>query len=204
MAEYFLIKLCLEVSDKGSRNALRGTHRRPRAAMETQPDGSGPPAAVGTTTRPRGYHAQGDRHETRAVAHFRSDDKKRARLNCIRHLLKLLPYKEIPRKKIDLPSRSKKGAYDDCHARGANLLRKRINFREALPNWAHLTQVFSWRYVSAAIDRHNLRYRRLSVSLLTIYSWICCKTSGAEVFVGQIHAAYCGHLAEISSEISRS
>lgn len=44
---------------------------------------------------------------------LRSDDKKRARLNCIRHLLKLLPYKKVPRDKIDLPERSMKHAYDD-------------------------------------------------------------------------------------------
>jgi polyphosphate kinase 2 len=43
----------------------------------------------------------------------RSDDKKRARLNCIAQLLSLIPYKEIPRKKVKLPKRSRKGAYDD-------------------------------------------------------------------------------------------
>ncbi len=44
---------------------------------------------------------------------LRSEDKKRARLNCIAHLLKLIPYKEVKREKIELPKRSKKGAYDD-------------------------------------------------------------------------------------------
>ncbi len=44
---------------------------------------------------------------------LRSDDKKRARLNCIRHLLKQIPYKKLPRKQIKLPERSKKGEYDD-------------------------------------------------------------------------------------------
>jgi polyphosphate kinase len=43
----------------------------------------------------------------------RSDDKRRARLNCISQLLSLIPYKKIPRKKVKLPKRSKKGAYDD-------------------------------------------------------------------------------------------
>jgi polyphosphate kinase 2 len=42
-----------------------------------------------------------------------SDDKKRARLNCITHLLSLIPYKDVPREKIKLPQRSKKNAYDD-------------------------------------------------------------------------------------------
>ncbi len=44
---------------------------------------------------------------------LRSDDKKRARLNAIRHVLSLIPYKKVPREKIKLPKRSMKGAYDD-------------------------------------------------------------------------------------------
>jgi polyphosphate kinase len=43
----------------------------------------------------------------------RSDDKKRARLNTIAHLLKLLPYKKLDHPKVKLPNRSKKHAYDD-------------------------------------------------------------------------------------------
>ncbi len=44
---------------------------------------------------------------------LRSDDKRSARLNCIRHILKLIPYKEVPREKVTLPKRSMKEAYDD-------------------------------------------------------------------------------------------
>jgi polyphosphate kinase 2 len=44
---------------------------------------------------------------------LRSDDKKRARLNCIAHLLGQIPYNKLPRKKVELPKRSTKGAYDD-------------------------------------------------------------------------------------------
>jgi polyphosphate kinase 2 len=43
----------------------------------------------------------------------RSDDKRRARLNCISHLLKLIPYKKVSRKKVKVPKRSPKRAYDD-------------------------------------------------------------------------------------------
>ena len=43
----------------------------------------------------------------------RSDDKKRARLNTIAHLLKLIPYKKVKHPKVKLPDRSKKHAYDD-------------------------------------------------------------------------------------------
>jgi polyphosphate kinase 2 len=42
-----------------------------------------------------------------------SDDKRRARLNCIRHLLSLIPYKDVPREKVKVPKRATKGAYDD-------------------------------------------------------------------------------------------
>jgi len=43
----------------------------------------------------------------------RSDDKRRARLNCISHFLSLIPYKDVDRDKIKLPKRSSKGEYDD-------------------------------------------------------------------------------------------
>ena len=41
----------------------------------------------------------------------RSDDKRRARLNIIRHLLGKIPYEEAPREKIKLPKRQKRGGY---------------------------------------------------------------------------------------------
>ena len=43
----------------------------------------------------------------------RSDDKRRARLNCIRHLLEQIPYKKLPQEKAILPERSIDDAYDD-------------------------------------------------------------------------------------------
>ena len=43
----------------------------------------------------------------------RSDDKERARLNCIADLLSRIPYKRIKHPKVKLPDRSKKRAYDD-------------------------------------------------------------------------------------------
>jgi polyphosphate kinase 2 len=43
----------------------------------------------------------------------RSDDKKRARLNCISHLLSLVHYEKAPREKVKMQKRSTKGAYDD-------------------------------------------------------------------------------------------
>jgi polyphosphate kinase 2 len=43
----------------------------------------------------------------------RSDDKKRARLNIISHLLRQIPYKEAPREKIKLPKRQQPGKYKE-------------------------------------------------------------------------------------------
>jgi polyphosphate kinase 2 (PPK2 family) len=43
----------------------------------------------------------------------RSDDKRRARLNTISHLLSHIPYKDVPREKIKLPSRQKAHGYKD-------------------------------------------------------------------------------------------
>jgi polyphosphate kinase len=43
----------------------------------------------------------------------RSEDKRRARLNCISHLLKTIPYKRISQGKVKLPKRSDKGRYND-------------------------------------------------------------------------------------------
>src|SRR4029077_3565358 len=40
-----------------------------------------------------------------------SNDQRRARLNCISHLLTLIPYKEIKRAKIKLPKRQKRKGY---------------------------------------------------------------------------------------------
>lgn len=43
----------------------------------------------------------------------RTDDKRRGRLNCIAHILKLMSYSKVARAKITLPKRSSRRAYDD-------------------------------------------------------------------------------------------
>jgi len=42
-----------------------------------------------------------------------ANDKRRARLNCIEHLLSLIPYEEVDRKKIVLPPRQKSNGYKE-------------------------------------------------------------------------------------------
>ena len=44
---------------------------------------------------------------------IRSDDKRRARLNVISHILKTIPYKKVKREKVKLPKRTHKGSYND-------------------------------------------------------------------------------------------
>ena len=43
----------------------------------------------------------------------RSDDKRRARLNCISHILSRIPFQKISRPKVKLPKRSEKNKYND-------------------------------------------------------------------------------------------
>jgi polyphosphate kinase 2 len=55
----------------------------------------------------------------------RSDDKRRARLNCIAHILRSIPYEKTSRAKIKLPKRSGKGRYDDQSTlKGKNFVRE--------------------------------------------------------------------------------
>jgi polyphosphate kinase len=51
-----------------------------------------------------------------------ADDKRRARLNCISHLLSLIPYKEIEQEKIKLPDRQKPHGYDEPKNRRYNFV----------------------------------------------------------------------------------
>ncbi|HET7221170.1 MAG TPA: polyphosphate kinase 2 [Vicinamibacterales bacterium] len=62
--------------------------------------------------------------DTRAAPWYivRSDDKKKARLNTIAHVLSQIPYKKLRDEKIKLPNRSTKGAYDD----DASIARRRF------------------------------------------------------------------------------
>jgi len=57
----------------------------------------------------------------------RSDNKRRARLNCISRMLKLIPYKKVARPKVKLPKRSAEGAYDDqASLRGRKFIPERF------------------------------------------------------------------------------
>jgi polyphosphate kinase len=54
-----------------------------------------------------------------------SNDKRRARLNCISQILRSIPYKKIQRTTVKLPKRSDKGKYDDqATLSGRNFVRE--------------------------------------------------------------------------------
>jgi len=51
-----------------------------------------------------------------------ADDKRRARLNCISHLLTVIPYQEVPREKVKLPKRQKPRGYEEPKNRRYNII----------------------------------------------------------------------------------
>ncbi len=108
-----LIKYWLEVTNKEQERRFRARIEDPIRQWKLSP--------MDLPSRARWYEysrardmmlkATDSRHAPWYV--LRSDDKKRARLNCIRHLLSLIPYKKLPHDKIKLPKRSNKGKYDE-------------------------------------------------------------------------------------------
>ncbi|MEX0643405.1 MAG: polyphosphate kinase 2 [Pirellulales bacterium] len=108
-----LIKYWLEVSNKEQERRFLARISDPLRQWKLSP--------MDLPSRSRWYdysHARDEMLEATDTKHapwhiLRSDDKKRARLNCITHLLSQVPYKTLPQEKIKLPERSKTGVYDD-------------------------------------------------------------------------------------------
>ncbi len=108
-----LIKIWLEVSEKEQKRRFEARVKDPLRQWKL--------SAMDLPSRSRWYdysHARDVMLKATDTEYapwyiLRSDDKKSARLNCIRHLLKLLPYKKVKREKIAIPERIMKNAYDD-------------------------------------------------------------------------------------------
>jgi polyphosphate kinase 2 len=108
-----LVKYWLEVSNEEQ-------HRRFKARVE-DPVRQWKLSAMDLPSRARWYDYSRARDamlkatDRRFAPWFivRSDDKRRARVNCITHLLSLIPHKRIHRPKVRIPVRSRKRAYDD-------------------------------------------------------------------------------------------
>jgi polyphosphate kinase len=108
-----LIKFWLEVGNEEQERRFRARMEDPVRQWKLSP--------MDLPSRSRWYEYSHARDmmlaatDTDAVPWYivRSDDKKRARLNCISHLLSLIPFKQAPSENVKLPKRSNKGAYDD-------------------------------------------------------------------------------------------
>jgi polyphosphate kinase 2 len=108
-----LIKVWLEVSDKEQKKRFEARLEDPLRQWKLSPMDL--PSRSKWYQYSRARDMMLDATDTKwAPWHvLRSDDKKRARLNCIRHILERLPYKKVPHEKVKLPKRAKKHAYDD-------------------------------------------------------------------------------------------
>jgi polyphosphate kinase 2 len=108
-----LIKYWLEVSDREQDRRFKARMEDPLRQWKLSPMDLPSRSQWFAYSRARDemLKATDSRHAPWHIV--RSDDKKRARLNCISHLLSQIPYKKLPREKVKLPKRSMKGAYDD-------------------------------------------------------------------------------------------
>ena len=108
-----LLKFWLEVSDKEQKRRFEARITDPVRQWKLSPMDLPSRTKWFEYSRARDQMLQAT--DTRHAPWYilRSNDKKRARLNCITHLLNLIPYKKVPREKIELPERSMKGSYDD-------------------------------------------------------------------------------------------
>src|SRR5438045_3826213 len=108
-----LLKYWLEVSNKEQERRFLARIEDPLRQWKLSP--------VDLPSRERWYEysrardlmldATDTKHAPWHILH--SDDKKRARLNCISHLLSQIPYEKLPPDEIELPKRSEHDAYDD-------------------------------------------------------------------------------------------
>ena len=111
-----LVKFWLEVSDKEQRRRFEARITDPLRQWKLSPMDLPSRSKWFEYSRARDQMLKATDTRWAPWHILKSDDKKRARLNCIAHLLKVIPYKKVPREKIKLPKRSMKGAYDDQSA----------------------------------------------------------------------------------------
>ena len=108
-----LIKFWLEVSDKEQRRRFEARITDPLRQWKLSPMDLPSRSKWFEYSRARDMMLHATDTKWAPWRILRSDDKKRARLNCITELLEIIPHKKVPREKIELPKRSMKGAYDD-------------------------------------------------------------------------------------------
>jgi len=108
-----LIKIWLEVSDREQKRRFEARIDDPLRQWKLSPTDLPSRSKWFEYSRARDLMLKATDTKWAPWYILRSDDKKRARLNCLRHILSLIPYQKVPREKVKLPKRSMKGAYDD-------------------------------------------------------------------------------------------
>jgi len=109
----YLIKIWLEVSDKEQKRRFEMRINDPVRQWKLSPMDLPSRSKWFEYSRARDRMLEATDTKWAPWYILSSNDKKRARLNCIRHILDLIPYKKVHSEKVVLPDRSMKGAYDD-------------------------------------------------------------------------------------------
>jgi len=108
-----LIKIWMEVSDKEQKRRFEARIKDPRRQWKLSPMDLPSRSKWFEYSRARDLMLKATDTKWAPWHILRSDDKRRARLNCIAHILSQIPSKKVAREKVKLPKRSMKGAYDD-------------------------------------------------------------------------------------------
>jgi polyphosphate kinase len=108
-----LIKVWLEVGQQEQERRMTARIEDPLRQWKLSPMDvqSWPRWYEYSKARDRMFEATDTKHAPWYV--LPSDDKRRARLNCLSHILQLIPYKPLRHEKVKLPKRWTKHRYDD-------------------------------------------------------------------------------------------
>ena len=106
-----LIKYWFSVSDEEQEARFQARLKDPTKRWKLSPMDLASRANGWTTRGPRMRCSRTRISSRRPGMWSNADDKKRARLNCIHHLLSLIPYKDLTPEPIKLPPRQKDDSY---------------------------------------------------------------------------------------------
>jgi polyphosphate kinase 2 len=112
-AGIILIKIWLEVGDKEQKRRFEARMTDPLRQWKLSPMDLPSRSKWFQYSRARDMMLKATDTKHAPWYILRSDDKKRARLNCLHHILDQIPYRKVKAEKVKLPKRSKKDAYDD-------------------------------------------------------------------------------------------
>jgi len=119
-----LIKLWLEVGKKEQERRFHARIEDPLRQWKLSPMDVKSFSRWYDYSRARDEMFEATSHDPAPWYVIRSDDKKRARLTAIKHILSLIPYKRVKREKVKLPKRSDKHRYrDELNLRRVKLVR---------------------------------------------------------------------------------